>query len=55
MVVDVALLGTWLFASAAAFDWFSLPTWLFYLVLFVGCVIYTRVTPPWERPYRSPD
>lgn len=55
ILVDVAVLVTWLLALSTAFAWFELPTWLLYVVLFAGVVSYTRITPTWERPYRSPD
>lgn len=48
-VMAAWLLGTWTFARAIGF-----PTWLFYLILFMGVIIYSRMTPPWARPYRSP-
>lgn len=55
LVVDAAVLLTWIIVSAALFRWLGLPQWLHYLVLFIGIAVYSRVTPNWERPYRSPD
>lgn len=55
IVVDVAVLTAWLFATTTVFEWLALPRWLLYIVLFVGVVVYSRITPTWERPYRSPD
>lgn len=55
MVVDAAVLLAWVVVSAALFRWLALPQWLHYLVLFVGIVAYSKLTPAWERPYRSPD
>lgn len=55
LVVDAAVLLTWIIVSAALFRWLDLPQWLHYLVLFVGIAVYSRLTPNWERPYRSPD
>lgn len=55
LVVDAAVLLSWTVASAALFRWLSLPQWLHYLVLFVGIAVYSRLTPNWERPYRSLD
>jgi len=55
MVVDAAVLLAWLFLTTAVFRWFSLPRWLLYLVAFVGIVVYSRTSPTWQRPYRSPD
>jgi len=55
LVVDAAVLLTWLVGSAALFRWLGLPVWLHYLVLFIGVVVYARVTPNWVRPYRSPS
>lgn len=55
IVTDSSLLLVWIFVATATFDWLSQPPWLLYVVLFTGVVLYTRVTPTWERPYRSPD
>lgn len=55
LVVDAAVLLTWIVVSAALFRWLTLPQWLHYLVLFVGIAVYSKLTPNWERPYRSPD
>jgi len=55
MVVDGAILVVWLLLTTAAFQRFALPRWLLYVVAFTGIVVYTRVTPAWRRPYRSPE
>ena len=55
MIVDAAVLLTWIVVSAVAFRWLTLPQWAHYLVLFVGIAVYAKVTPTWERPYRSPE
>jgi len=55
LIVDAAVLLTWIVVSAAAFRWLTLPQWAHYLVLFVGIAVYAKVTPTWERPYRSPE
>lgn len=55
IAVDAALLAAWVLATSTAFDILELPSWLLYVVLFVGVVVYTRITPTWERPYQSPD
>lgn len=55
MLTDLLVLLAWILATTTVAAWFDLPTWLLYVVLFTGVVVYTRVTPPWERPYRSPD
>ncbi|MCU4926529.1 hypothetical protein OB905_11125 [Halobacteria archaeon AArc-dxtr1] len=55
IVADLSLLIVWVFTATAAFDWLEQPTWLLYVVLFAGVVLYSRITPTWERPYRSPD
>lgn len=55
MVVDAAILATWLFVTTAVFQWLALPRWLLYVVVFVGVAVYARITPTWQRPYRSPD
>lgn len=55
LVVDIAILLTWIIISVAVFRWLLLPQWLHYLVLFIGIAVYNKLTPNWERPYRSPD
>lgn len=55
LIVDAAVLLSWMVVSAAVFRWLTVPQWLHYLVLFVGIGVYSRLTPDWERPYRSPD
>ena len=55
IVVDIALLTTWVLATSTAFSWLDLPNWLLYVVVFAGVVAYARFTSPWERPYQSPD
>lgn len=55
MLVDGSVIAAWLLGTWTVFGSIGLPTWLFYLVLFLGVIIYSRLTPPWARPYRSPD
>lgn len=55
IAVDLAVVTAWVLVTWSTFAWFSLPTWLLYVTLFAGVIIYSRITPPWERPYRSPD
>lgn len=55
LVVDAIIIFTWIVVSAALFRELSLPRWLHYLVLFVGVVIYSRLTPNWERSARPVD
>lgn len=55
MAVDVAVLAAWVLLTAAVARRFGLPTWLFYVAVFVGVVAYAQMTPAWRRPYRSPD
>ncbi|WP_247729739.1 hypothetical protein [Halovivax limisalsi] len=55
MLVDSSLLIAWIFAATATFEWLDQPPWLLYVVLFSGVVLYTQITPTWERPYESPD
>ncbi len=55
MVVDASLLIVWIFVATATFNWLDQPTWLLYVVLFTGVVLYSQITPTWERPYESPD
>ena len=55
IVVDAAMLAAWLLVTTLAFQWFALPWWLLYVVVFVGVVVYTRVTPSWRRPYKRQE
>ena len=55
MVVDVLVLAAWVIFNWSLFAWFALPTWLLYVTIFAGVIVYSRVTPTWRRPYRSPD
>lgn len=55
MVVDVLVLSAWLIATWTIFGALDFPAWMFYLILFIGVIAYSRLTPPWSRPYRSPD
>ena len=55
IVVDAAILATWLLVTTLVFQWFALPWWLLYVVVFVGVVVYTRVTPSWRRPYKRQE
>lgn len=55
ILVDALVIVAWLIGTWTIFGAMNLPPWLFYLVLFIGVIIYSRLTPPWTRPYRSPD
>ena len=55
IAVDVMILLAWILGAATVFDWFGIPRWLYYGVVFAGIIAYSRITPTWERPYRSPD
>lgn len=55
LIVDGAVLLTWIVVSTAVFRWLTLPQWAHYLVLFVGIAVYAKLTSAWERPYRSPE
>lgn len=55
IMVDFSVMAAWLFGTWTIAAAIRFPTWLFYLVLFIGVIIYSRLTPPWVRPYRSPD
>lgn len=55
LVVDFAILLTWIILSVTVFRRLLLPQWLYYLVLFLGIAVYSKLTPGWERPDRSPD
>lgn len=53
--VDAALLSAWIVVAVTLFEFVEYHRWLLYFVVLLGVIIYTRITPPWERPYRSPD
>lgn len=53
LVVDAAVLLSWVVVSAAVFRWLTLPQWLHYLVLFLGVAIYSELTHDWNRPDRA--
>lgn len=55
MVADLLILIAWIIAASTVFGVLDLPRWLLYILIFAGVVIYSRITPAWERPYRSPD
>ena len=55
MAVDVLVLAAWILVNWSVFAWLSLPTWSMYVTIFAGVIVYSRITPTWERPYRSPD
>lgn len=55
ILVDLVVMVAWVVASWSVFELLALPQWLLYLVLFSGVIVYAYLTPPWERPYRSPD
>ncbi|MGZ0746552.1 MULTISPECIES: hypothetical protein [unclassified Haloparvum] len=49
LVVDAAVLLSWIVVSAALFRWLTLPQWLHYLVLFGGVVVYSKLTSGWDQ------
>lgn len=55
ILVDLIVMIAWIVAAWGVFGALGLPQWLFYLGLFLGIIVYSRVTAPWERPYMSPD
>lgn len=55
MLVDLLVIWAWIIAAFSIFAILGLWRWLLYIVVFAGVIVYTRITPPWERPYRSPD
>ncbi len=52
---DTAVLATWALVMTVWVQGMGVPRWMCYTVTFVGVVGYTRVTPPWSRPYTSPE
>lgn len=55
MIVDASVLIAWILLNWWIFGVLGLPLWGMYLVVFGGVLVYTRLTPPWDRPYRAPD
>lgn len=55
LFVDGVLLFSWILLLSGIREWFYLPRWLFFVIVFVGVVVYTQSTSDWVRPYRSPD
>lgn len=55
MLADLLILVAWIVATFAVFGFLGWPSWLLYIVIVAGVIIYSRITPTWERPYRSPD
>lgn len=55
MTVDALVIAAWILINWSIFAWLGLPTWLLYVTLFAGVIVYSRITPTWTRPYRSPD
>ncbi len=55
ILVDSAILATWIIVAVTIFEWIDYHRWLLYFMVFLGVLIYSRVTPTWERPYTSPD
>lgn len=50
LVVDLVVMAAWVVFGTEALRVLELPTWLQYVVLFLGVVIYVNTTPQWERP-----
>ncbi len=55
IIVDSAILATWIIIAVTIFEYIDYHRWLLYFMVFLGVMIYSRVTPTWERPYTSPD
>ena len=55
LLVDFIVLTAWVVGTWSLFGYLAFPTWLTYLLIFVGVIFYSRITPTWERPYVSPD
>lgn len=55
ILVDLAVVVTWLVLATAVFRLLALPQWLLYVVVFVGVVLYSHVTPAWQRSAGRPD
>lgn len=55
MLVDALLITAWIIIVSGIFTYLWLPRSIYYIVLFLGVLLYSLITHPWERPYRSPD
>ena len=55
ILADAIIIIAWVLVTSTIFGWLGLPRWLLYIVIATGVVIYSRITPTWERPSRSPD
>ncbi len=55
ILVDALLLATWITLVTGIFTYLWLPRSIYYIALFLGVLLYSLVTHPWERPFRSPD
>lgn len=50
LAADLVVMAGWVVFGSEALRALKLPTWLQYVVLFLGVVIYVNMTPQWERP-----
>lgn len=54
LLLDLVVLVSWTVLGTEILRMLGAPRWLQYVVLFLGVVVYTQVTPQW-RPVREPD
>lgn len=55
ILVDLLVITAWVIGVWTIAGQFAVPLWFVYLVLFVGVLVYSRITRPWGRPYVAPD
>jgi len=50
VAIDVIVVLSWMIVTAEMFRVLSVLRWVEYVALFVGVVVYARLTPGWEMP-----
>lgn len=50
MLLDVLVLISWMLLGTELLGRLGFPSWLVYVALFLGVVIYVELTPQWQRP-----
>jgi hypothetical protein len=50
VAIDVIVVLSWMIVTAEMFRVLSVLRWVEYAVLFVGVVVYARLTPGWDMP-----
>lgn len=50
MLLDLVVLFSWMLLGTELLGRLGFPSWLVYVALFLGVVIYVELTPQWQRP-----